>query len=150
MLYFRSCFKRCSRLCNLKTFKSWDFSWKMMFFVEKILESFQEHFALHFLSRKRVRFSNCLGSLKTIKFFGFLEKKILFLRSKCSSKIRKRGIFLLACVSSSINAQGISKRSKIWEFRENRWVFSKNRRNFFKITFLAKILENVSQKEFFL
>ena len=127
------------------------FSEKWCFSLEKIFESSQENFAWHFLSRKRVRFSNCFGNLKTFKFLGFCEKWMLFLRrSKFSSKIGKRGIFLLAYVSNSIFAQENSDCSKKWGFREKRRVISKKSLNFLKSLFMAKTLKNVSQKEFLL
>ena len=71
--------KSFSGLCNLKTFKSWVFLEKWCFSLEKIFENFQEHYAWHFWSRMRFRFSSCWGILKTVNvlvFFG--EKDLVF------------------------------------------------------------------------
>ena len=109
-----------SKLPNLELFGNID-----VFPSENTFESFQEHFDWQFLSRKCVRFSNCLGILKTFKFLGFWEKWMLFLRrSKFSSKIGKRGIFVLAYVSNSVFAQENSDCSKKWEIREKWRVFT--------------------------
>ena len=47
---------------------------KDVFFLQKNPWKFSGALCLAFFIKKRVRFSNCLGNLKTIKFSGFSEK----------------------------------------------------------------------------
>ena len=150
ILSFRMLFKILYCLCNLQTFQTWLFSKKNdVFFCEKSLKDFRSTIR-HFLSKMRVRLSYCSGFLKTIKYLDFLEKQVLFLKRSFFSKIGKRGIFLLACVSKSIIAQENWKRSTVWDFRESRWVIWKKCLKFFfrKMLILAVFLQNESQMVF--
>ena len=54
---------------------------------------------------------------KQLNFCVFGEIDIVFEKILFFSKIGKRGIFLLACVSKSIIAQEIWKSSTAWDFR---------------------------------
>ena len=94
-------------------------------FCEKSLKDFRSPI-WHFLLRLRVRRSYCFGTFETIKFLGFFGKIDVVFGKIFFSEIGKRGIFLLACVSNSINAQENWKRSTAGDFRESRWVIQKN------------------------
>ena len=75
--------------------------------------------------RLGIHYCSCV--LETFKTLGFLEKEMFFSQKHLNLfKNSEHGYFSLECLSKSIIAHENWKRSTAWDFRESRWVISKN------------------------
>ena len=107
------------------------------------------NFASFFWMRLEIHY--CICVLKTFKTWVFWKKRDVFF-SKRHFKIlknAKHGYFALECLSKSIIGRENSKRSTAWDFREKRWVISKNCLFFLKMADIGSItIECVSNGVF--
>ena len=136
ILSFRMPFKSYYCLCNIQTIKLWAF-WKKDVFLRKNLWKTSGALFVNFYRKCVLDFHIASEYSKQWKFWLFRRNRCCFWKDPLSYKIGKSGNLLLACVSKSIIAQEIWKRSTDWDFWESRSVIRKNCLNFLKTADIA-------------
>ena len=134
------CTKSYHCLGNLKTFRIWHFVGKTDRSVKKTFWKCRKRLISQVFFQMLLASHLCSCVLKMFKTLGFWKNRCFSSEKHLKVfKNAKHGYFSLECLSKSIIAHENWKRSTAWDFRESRWVISKNCLIVLKMADISKI-----------